>query len=335
MAEDYDAFLLVSFGGPERPEDVMPFLDNVLRGRNVPAERKREVADHYMRFQGRSPLNDQNRALVGALRAELDAHALRLPVYWGNRNWHPFLADTLREMARDGVRRAVAFVTSVFSSYSGCRQYLEDIAAARADVGEGAPHIEKLRAPFDHPGFVDACTDRLRAARAEVADPLAPVLFTAHSLPVAMAASCAYEAQFREAARLLAQRVGIAHWSLAYQSRSGPPSQPWLEPDVNDELRRLAGQGAAAAIVAPIGFLSDHMEVVYDLDVAARATADAVGLRLVRAGTAGTHPSLVAAIRELVQERSDGAPRRALGRLEPLPDRCPDDCCPPRSSRPG
>lgn len=335
MAEDYDAFLLVSFGGPERPEDVMPFLDNVLRGRNVPAERKREVADHYMRFQGRSPLNEQNRALVAALRGELDAHALRLPVYWGSRNWHPFLADTLREMARDGVRRAVAFVTSVFSSYSGCRQYLEDIAAARADVGEGAPEIEKLRAPFDHPGFVDACTDRLRAARAEVADPLAPVVFTAHSLPVAMAASCAYEAQFREAARLVAERVGMPQWSLAYQSRSGPLSQPWLEPDVNDELRRLAGEGAAAAVVAPIGFLSDHMEVVYDLDVAARATAEAVGLRLVRAGTAGTHPSLVAAIRELVQERSDGAPRRALGRLEPLPDRCPDDCCPPRSSRPG
>ena len=334
MAENYDAFLLVSFGGPERPEDVLPFLDNVLRGRNVPGERKREVADHYMKFEGRSPLNDQNRALVDALRDELDAHALRLPIYWGNRNWHPFLEDALREMARDGVRRAVAFVTSVFSSYSGCRQYLEDIAAARAAVGAGAPEIEKLRAPFDHPGFVDACTDRLRAARAEVPDPLAPVVFTAHSLPVAMAASCAYEAQFREAARLVAERAGMSHWSLAYQSRSGPPSQPWLEPDVNDELRRLAGQGAAAAIVAPIGFLSDHMEVVYDLDVAARATAEAVGLRLVRAGTAGPHPSLVAAIRELVQERSNGAPRRTLGRLEPLPDRCPDDCCPHRSTRP-
>ncbi len=335
MAENYDAFLLISFGGPEGPEDVMPFLDNVLRGRNVPAERKREVADHYMRFQGRSPLNDQNRALVAALRAELDGHSLRLPIYWGNRNWHPFLADTLREMARDGVRRAVAFVTSVFSSYSGCRQYLEDIAAARADVGEGAPEIEKVRAPFDHPGFVGACVERLRAARAEVADPLAPVVFTAHSLPVAMAASCGYEAQFREAARLVAERVAVSQWSLAYQSRSGPPSQPWLEPDVNAELRRLAVEGAAAAVVAPIGFLSDHMEIVYDLDVAARATAEAVGLRLVRAGTAGTHPSLVAAIRELVQERSDGAPRRALGRLEPRPDRCPDDCCPPRSSRPG
>ena len=334
MAENYDAFLLVSFGGPERPEDVLPFLDNVLRGRNVPGERKREVADHYMRFEGRSPLNDQNHALVGALGAEFDAHALHLPIYWGNRNWHPFLEDTLREMAGDGVRRAVAFVTSVFSSYSGCRQYLEDIAAARAAVGAGAPEIEKLRAPFDHPGFVEACTDRLRAARVEVADPLAPVVFTAHSLPVAMAASCAYEAQFREAARLVAERASVSHWSLAYQSRSGPPSQPWLEPDVNDELRRLAGQGVAAAIVAPIGFLSDHMEVVYDLDVAARATAEAVGLRLARAGTAGTHPSLVAAIRELVQERSEGAPRRALGRLEALPDRCPDDCCPHTSTRP-
>ena len=333
MAEDYDAFLLVSFGGPERPEDVMPFLDNVLRGRNVPAERKREVADHYMRFEGRSPLNDQNRALVAGLRAELDAHSLRLPIYWGNRNWHPFLADTLREMARDGVRRAVAFVTSVFSSYSGCRQYLEDIAAARADVGAAAPEIEKLRAPFDHPGFIDACAERLRTARAELADPLAPVVFTAHSLPSTMAASCAYEAQFREAARLVAERVAASQWSLAYQSRSGPPSQPWLEPDVNEELRRLAGEGAAAAVVAPIGFLSDHMEVVYDLDIAARATSEAVGLNLVRAGTVGTHPSLVAAIRELVQERNDGAPRRTLGRLEALPDRCPDDCCPARPSR--
>ncbi len=333
MAEKYDAFLLVSFGGPERPQDVMPFLDNVLRGRNVPAERRREVADHYMRFQGRSPLNDQNRALVAALRAELDAHALRVPIYWGNRNWHPLLADTLREMARDGVRRAVAFVTSVFSSYSGCRQYLEDIAAARAAVGAAAPEIEKLRAPFDHPGFVAACVEKLRVARAEVADPLAPVVFTAHSLPVAMAASCAYEAQFREAARLVAERVGMSHWSLAYQSRSGPPSEPWLEPDVNDELRRLTSEGAAAVVVAPIGFLSDHMEVVYDLDVAARATAEAVDLSMVRAGTVGTHPSLVAAIRELVQERSDGAPRRTLGRLEALPDRCPDDCCPARPSR--
>jgi ferrochelatase len=293
------------------------------------------VADNYLRFPGRSPLNDQNRALVAALRQEFDARSRRLPIYWGNRNWHPFLADTLREMARDGVRRALAFVTSVFSSYSGCRQYLEDIAAARAGVGPHAPDVEKLRAPFNHPGFVEACAERLRDARAEVGDPLAPVLFSAHSLPAAMAACCAYEAQYREAASLVAERAGVSRWSLAYQSRSGPPSQPWLGPDVNDELRRLAKEGASTAVVAPIGFLSDHLEVAYDLDVAARATAEAAGLRLVRAGTAGTHPALVAAICELVEERADGMPRRALGRIAPLPDRCADDCCPPGPARSG
>ncbi|HET7291044.1 MAG TPA: ferrochelatase [Vicinamibacteria bacterium] len=334
MGGSFDALLVLSFGGPEKPEDVEPFLDNVLRGRHVPDERRKEVAGHYLAFQGRSPLNDQNRALVEALRAELEANAIRLPVYWGNRNWRPFLADTLREMARDGVRRSLAFVTSTFSSYSGCRQYLEDIAAARALLGASAPEVEKLRGLFNHPGFVEACADRLRAARAD-AGPDAPVLFTAHSLPAAMAATCAYEEQFLETAGLVAGAAGTSRWSLAYQSRSGPPSQPWLEPGVDEELRRLAREGARAVVVSPIGFLSDHMEVVYDLDTAARATAESAGLRLVRAGTAGTHPGLVAAVRELVQERTHGAPRRSLGRLPPLPDACPDDCCPPGRSRPG
>lgn len=334
MSESYDALLVISFGGPETPEDVMPFLEHVLRGRNAPEDRRREVASHYLAFQGRSPLNDQNRALVAALRAELEAHRVRLPVYWGNRNWHPFLADTLREMARDGVRRALAFVTSVFSSYSGCRQYLEDIAAARDVVGAAAPEVEKLRGLFNHPGFIDACVERLRAARTE-AEAEAPVLFTAHSLPAAMAATCAYEAQLRETASLVAAEAGVSRWSVAYQSRSGPPSQPWLGPDVDDELRRLAREGAQVVVVAPIGFLSDHMEVAYDLDTAARATARDAGLRFVRAGTPGTHPSLVAAIRELVQERTQGAPRRVVGRLGALPDACADDCCPSGRPRPG
>jgi len=321
-----DALLVVSFGGPEKPADVVPFLENVLRGKHVPRERMLEVARHYDLFGGRSPINDQNRALIASLRALLEEKGPRLAVYWGNRNWHPLLADSLREMARDGITRAFAFVTSAFSSYSGCRQYREDIERARSEVGATAPRVEKLRGLFNHPGFVEACADRLRAARRGAPD--APVVFTAHSIPLSMAAGCAYEGQLREAARLVSEAAEVSSWTLAYQSRSGPPSQAWLEPDVNDELRRLAAAGARAAVIAPIGFLSDHMEVVYDLDTEARATAEAAGLHLVRAETAGNHPALVGAIRELLLERLENAPRRVVGKISPLPDVCPAECCP-------
>jgi protoporphyrin/coproporphyrin ferrochelatase len=325
-----DAILFVSFGGPEAPEDVMPFLDNVLRGRNVPPARRADVAHHYEQFGGKSPINGQNRALIAALEAELSRHGPALPVFFGNRNWHPFLADTLGRMADAGVERAFAFVTSAFSSYSGCRQYREDIERAREAVGPRAPKVEKLRAFFNHPGFIEASVARLREAlgtfpverRAAI-----PIAFTAHSIPTAMASSCAYEAQLREACALVAEEAGVGSFGLAFQSRSGPPNQPWLEPDIGAHLAALAGQGHREVVVAPIGFLSDHMEVVYDLDTEAQAQARELGLRMLRAGTAGTHPAVVSMIRELVEERLRNAPRRALGTRGPLPDTCLSDCC--------
>ena len=332
----HDALLLVSFGGPEGLADVDPFLDHVLRGRHVTPERRREVVHHYERFGGVSPINAQSRALLGALRAELSAHGPRLPLYWGNRNWHPFLADAVRAMAGDGVRRALAFVTSAYSSYSGCRQYLEDIARARADVGPSAPIVEKLRVFHDHPGFVEANADRVRDALAAL--PAARraasrLVFTAHSIPTAMAAGSDYVAQLHETCALVAEAVAHGNWTLAYQSRSGPPQVPWLEPDILEHLDALRAEGARDVVVAPVGFVSDHMEVVYDLDTEARERAVALGLGFVRAGTAGTHPVFVRMIRELVEERTGGGPRRGLGARGPRPDPCAADCCAPRASR--
>jgi ferrochelatase len=329
-AASYDALLLVSFGGPEGMADVTPFLDHVLRGRYVPAERRREVARRYERFGGVSPLNAQNRDLLEALRRTLDARGPRLPLYWGNRNWHPFLGDTLRAMAGDGVRRALAFVTSAHSSYSGCRQYLEDIARARDEVGPGAPIVEKLRTFHDHPGFVEANADRVRDALATLPPArraAARIVFTAHSIPVAMASGCDYVRQLRETCALVAAAVPQEPWALVYQSRSGSPAQPWLEPDVLDHLDALEREGVADVVVAPVGFVSDHMEVVYDLDTESRARAAALGLGLVRAGTAGTHPAFVEMIRELVEERVAGRVPRALGARGPRPDVCATDCC--------
>jgi ferrochelatase len=327
----YDAFLLLSFGGPEGMADVEPFLDQVLRGRQVPPARRREVARHYERFGGVSPINARNRALLEAIRAELRAHGPRLPLYWGNRNWHPFLADTLRAMAADGVRRALALATSAYSSYAGCRQYLEDIARARAEVGPAAPAVEKLRAFHDHPGFVEANADRVREALGALPPgrrEAARVAFTAHSVPAAMAAGCDYVAQLRETCALVAARIPGVRWGLAFQSRSGPPEEPWLEPDVLDQLEALRAEGVADVVVAPVGFVSDHMEVVHDLDLEARERAARLGLGFVRAGTAGTHPAFVRMVRELIAERTDGAERRALGARGPRPDACPPGCCP-------
>jgi ferrochelatase len=327
-----EAILILSFGGPEKPEDVMPFLENVTRGRGVPPERLREVAEHYYHFGGRSPINDQNRALIAALREHLDQHGPPLPVYWGNRNWHPFLADTVRQMKADGIRRAYAFATSAFSSYSGCRQYREDIARALAEVGDGAPEIIKLRVYFNHPGFLGPMTERVRAALAQLpgeASAAAHLVFTAHSLPMAMAETSDYVPQLEEACRLVAEGCGHPRHTLVYQSRSGPPSQPWLEPDILDWLRQLADSSPASrdVVVAPIGFVSDHMEVLYDLDEEARLLAGQLGLRLIRAGTVGAHPRFVRMIVELVEEHTRGVAPAARGLLPPRS--CRPDCCPP------
>ena len=330
---NYDAILVASFGGPEGPADVMPFLENVLRGKNVPRERMLEVAEHYYHFGGKSPINDQNRRLIAALEQELAEHGPKLPVYWGNRNWHPMLADTLLRMKKDGIRRAVAFITSAYSSYSSCRQYREDIARAREAAGPGGPIVDKIRAFHNHPGFIEAMADRVRAALAKLPEERresAEIIYTAHSIPYAMARSCDYEVQLRETGRLVAEEFGRADWTLVYQSRSGPPSQPWLEPDILDYLRRrhLRGDNSAVVLV-PIGFVSDHMEILFDLDTQARELCDELGLLVVRAETVGTHPRFIRMIRELVDERMDETqPRLVLGSLSARADLCPADCCP-------
>jgi len=336
-AGPYDAILVLSFGGPEGPDDVVPFLENVTRGRRIPPERLAEVAGHYAHFGGVSPINPATRRLIAALDAELTARGPRLPIYWGNRNWRPMLADTVAQMAADGVRRAVCFVTSAYGGYSSCRQYLQDIAAARAQVGVGAPVIDKLRPFFDHPGFVHPFADATRAALASLEPGLAadaPLVFSAHSVPLAQPAVAEYAAEVGEASRLVAELVGGGHrWSVAWQSRSGPPSQPWLGPTTLDELAALAAGGARAVVVVPIGFIADHLEVVYDLDTDAAAHARRLGLAWARAATPGTAPEFVAMIGELIAERTDpAARRRGLGTLAPRPLDCPDDCCtaPPR-----
>lgn len=321
----YDAILVLSFGGPEGPDDVLPFLENVTRGRGVPHARLLVVAEHYLHFGGVSPITAENRALVAALDAELAANGPQLPVYFGNRHWQPYLEDTLRQMADDGVKSVLAFVTSAFSSYSGCRAYREDIARAQAAIGERAPQVHKLRVFFDHPLFLDAVTERVRDALA-LAPADAALVFTAHSVPTSTARTSRYEAQLRAAAAIVAERVGRAQFDLVWQSRSGPPSVPWLEPDIGDHLRALHARGTRDVVVSPIGFLSDHMEVVWDLDEEARLIAAELGLGYVRAATPGTHPSFVAAIRELICEQVEAAPRRALTLLGE--GTCAADCCP-------
>jgi ferrochelatase len=303
----------------------------------VPAERRREVARHYERFGGVSPINEQNRALIGALREELEAHGIDLPIYLGNRNWRPLLADTLREMAGDGVERALAFFTSGFACYSSCRQYRENVYEAQRALGPRAPEVLRTRLFYNHPGFVAANVDLLRGALQRIPAARrarAHVAFTAHSIPLAMARGCRYEAQLAEAARLVADGAGVADHALVYQSRSGSPQVPWLEPDVCDHLEALAGRGIDDVVLTPVGFVSDHIEVLYDLDVEARAVAERLGLGLVRAPSAGTHPDFVAAIRELVEERVNGAPRRAMGRFGPAHDVCSPGCCLPGTGRP-
>ena len=332
----YDAFLLLSFGGPEGPDDVMPFLENVTRGRGVPPERLAEVAEHYYHFGGVSPINSQNRALLAALRTEFANAGIDLPLYWGNRNWHPFLTDTLRQMRDAGVRRAICFVTSAYGGYSGCRQYLDDIECARAEVGDGAPEVDKIRHFHDHPGFITPLADGVREALASLPDGgNTRLVFTAHSIPISMEDSSGpdghrYTAQLAETARLVAEAAAPdLPYDLVWQSRSGPPHIPWLEPDINDHLESLAAEGVTAVVVSPIGFVSDHLEVIWDLDNEAADTAKRLGLAYARASTPGTAPDprFVTMVRELVAERLDPqAPRRRLGTV-PVWDVCPVGCC--------
>jgi ferrochelatase len=340
--DNYDAFLLLSFGGPEGMTDVIPFLENVLRGKNVPKERMMSVAHHYERFGGVSPINEHNRALIAALRPLIEESGPRLPIFWGNRNWHPMLEDTIRQMSHAGIKRALAFVTSAYSSYSSCRQYLEEIEWARAQVGDRAPMVDKIRVFHNHPGFVETNTNSLQEALS--AFPLegrhdVEIAFTAHSIPLSMDSCCEYGRQLEETSRLVAEAAGHpGHWSVVYQSRSGPSSQPWLEPDICDHIRKLHNKGVRELVIQPIGFVSDHMEVIYDLDTEAQSLCDALGMKMVRAKTAGTHPRFVKMVLELVEERVNGcALAPALGVLSPNPDVCAPGCCqlvPIASARP-
>jgi ferrochelatase len=316
----------------------MPFLENVTRGRGVPRERLLEVAEHYNHYDGVSPINGQIRDLLNALKPELRRHGVTLPVYWGNRNWHPMLADTVRAMADAGVRRVLAVVLAAYSSYSSCRQYREDLQKAQDEAGVHGLTIEKARVFYNHPEFILANADRIRQAMAEIKAedrPATHIAFTAHSIPMSMANGSHYEAQLRESCRLVAEELGINEdrWSLVYQSRSGRPQDPWLEPDILDHLRDLKehGKDVSGVIVHPIGFLSDHMEILYDLDEEAADLCREIELPMVRSRTVGTHRAFVRMIRELICERIAGAPaeeRRAVGQFGPSHDHCPVDCCP-------
>ncbi|MEV7872022.1 ferrochelatase [Streptomyces sp. NPDC088124] len=356
----YDALLLLSFGGPEGPDDVVPFLENVTRGRGIPKERLKEVGRHYFLFGGVSPINEQNRVLLDALRKDFAGHGLDLPVYWGNRNWAPYLTDTLREMAADGRRRVAVLATSAYASYSGCRQYREDLAAALATLaaeGIEPPRVDKLRHYFNHPGFLEPVIDGVLASLADLPEDVragAHLAFTTHSIPTASADTSgpaeghgeggAYVAQHLDVARLVVAAVraetGIAYpWRLVYQSRSGAPHIPWLEPDICDHLETLSAEGVPAVVMAPIGFVSDHMEVLYDLDTEATAKAAELGLPVRRSATVGADPRFAAAVRDLLLERAAtergrAVERCALGALGPSHDLCPAGCCPARAPKP-
>jgi protoporphyrin/coproporphyrin ferrochelatase len=336
-----DALLLLSFGGPEGPDDVRPFLENVTRGRGVPPERLDEVAQHYLHFGGVSPINRLNRDIIDAVRAELDRAGIDLPIYFGNRNWHPMAADTLATMAADGVGRALVFPTSAYGGYSACRQYDEDIIGARTAVGADAPDLVKLRQYFDHPLFIAAVADAVRAALAEVPDG-SRLVFTAHSVPSSADAAAGppsegghrYSRQVAEAARLVAAAVGVTEYDVVWQSRSGPPRIPWLSPDIVDHVNALHDAGVPGIVVSPVGFVSDHLEVVWDLDNEARERADKLGMAFARAATPGTDPRFAELVVELVREHVADAPARKLSdftlagcTLNGAP--CETDCCAP------
>ncbi len=339
----YDAILIVSFGGPEGPDDVLPFMENVTSGRGIARERLAQVSAHYALFGGVSPINGLNRELIASLQQELAQHNIDLPIYWGNRNWHPMLTDTVGSMRNDGIVRALAFVTSAYSSSSGCRQYRNDIARAQEAVGLGAPVVDKVRVFYNHPGFVEPMIDAAVAAVQSLAAEVGgtdgiTLACTAHSIPLSTADTSDYVQQLTETARLVcegvAARIGAElPWALVYQSRSGAPGQPWLEPDICDHLSAQQGSGAAGVVMIPIGFISDHMEVVYDLDTQAAAHATSLGLPVRRAATAATDARFISMIRELIVERlavaaGEHPERRSLGLFAPHHDICPMDCCP-------
>ncbi|WP_280250208.1 ferrochelatase [Nocardia abscessus] len=326
MVRTADALLLLSFGGPERPEDVMPFLENVTRGRGVPRERLEAVAEHYLHFGGVSPINALNRDIIAAVESELAAAGLELPVYFGNRNWHPMVEDTIARMAADGVGSALVFPTSAWGGYSGCLQYHEDIARARAASGADAPELLKLRQYFDHPLLIEAFADAIRAARDQLAAEQraeARLVFTAHSIPVSADAAAGppadggrlYSRQVADAARLCAAATGFTDYDVVWQSRSGPPQVPWLEPDIVDHLDDLAAKGVEAVVVCPVGFVSDHLEVIWDLDNEAAQKAAELGMGFARAATPGTDQRFAKLVVELVREQVRGIEPRRLGEV--------------------
>ena len=333
MSVDYDALLFVSFGGPEGPDDVIPFLENVLRGKNVPRERLLEVAEHYNHFGGVSPINDQCRKLIAALDGELSANGINLPIKWGNRNWAPMLSDTVADLKATGAKRVLAFVTSGFSCYSGCRQYREDIYRAQDAADANDIEVHKIRVFYNHPDFVAVNAENVKAAIDQLADEdpgSVHVAFTAHSIPSSMATTSDYEKQLSESCRLVAEQLGIddTNWKLVYQSRSGRPQDPWLEPDICDYIETLKADGINKLVVSPIGFLSDHMEVMYDLDDEARTRCHELGIQMARACTPGTHPRFVSMIRKLIQERMEQVTPECVGKFAANHDVCPQDCCP-------
>ncbi len=334
----YDALLFVSFGGPESRDDVMPFLENVLRGKNVPRERMLEVAEHYYHFDGISPINEQCRELISAIDHELKSNNIDLPIYWGNRNWHPMLPDTISELKSKGVKRVITFFTSLYSCYSGCRQYRENLFDACAAVGEGSPQLDKLRMPYNHPLLIEIQADALKKELDSLPEDKrtkAKVLFCAHSIPNAMADNCRYEEQLRETARLVADAVDCSNWELVFQSRSGPPTQPWLEPDICDRIEELHKQESIQAVVIhPIGFISDHMEVLFDLDHEAKETCEEHSIEFRRAATCSHDPRFATLVRLLIEERCNpGVERVAIGKYPANHDVCPANCC--LSGRPG
>jgi ferrochelatase len=337
MGQNYDAILFLSFGGPEGTDDVMPFLENVLRGKNVPRERMEQVAQHYYLFGGISPINQQNRKLISALKDLFEKENCNLPIYFGNRNWHPLLTDTMREMKDDGVKHALAFVTSAYSSYSGCRQYLEDMERARAMI-EDAPRVDKIRAYYNHEGFIKPNIENVKTALEQIPferRDKTELVFTAHSIPSVMAATCDYQVQLEEACRLVAESLNHKNYKLVFQSRSGLPQQAWLEPDICDYLKELKSKGAKDVVVHPIGFISDHLEVVYDLDILAKKLSEEIGLNMIRSATVGTHPDFVKMIYELVQERiAENHKRKFLGTRGACTDVCVVDCCTYTPTRP-
>ena len=332
----FDSLLLLSFGGPERPDDVMPFLRNVTKGRGVPDERLTVVAEQYALFGGKSPINDLNRELLRSLQGELAARGHDIPAFWGNRNWDPFVSDVVETLRTQGHSSTVCLVTSAFSSYSGCRQYHEDLDKARSLV-QDAPEIDRVRVFWNHPDFLGTAAELLAETRDKANLPKeTPVLHTAHSLPISMAATSDYESQLSEAARIVHELAGMEGPNeVVYQSRSGPPSVPWLEPGIDGRLQQLADDGITEVLVHPLGFVADHMEVLFDLDTQASGIAKNSGINMVRTPTVGTHPRFVSMLVDLVEEAAGlRADRPALGDAGPRPDICSVDCCPAPSRPP-